>query len=70
MASMMAWLPSYVNRYYGLPTGRAGLVAAVFALIGALGMAGCGVLADRLCRFAPGRRWTFALACSAISMAR
>lgn len=67
MASLMAWLPSYVHRYYGLPGDQAALVAAVFALIGALGMAGCGVVTDRLSGTCATRRWTFALAFSALS---
>jgi len=61
MASMIAWLPSYVNRYYGLPTDKAGLVAAVFVLIGAVGMTTCGIITDRLSRNFAVRKWLIAI---------
>ena len=67
MASMMAWLPSYVNRYYGLPADKAGLFAAVFVLIGAIGMTGCGIVTDRLSRNFAVRKWVIAIAYSVIS---
>lgn len=67
MASMMAWLPSYVNRYYGLPADKAGLVAAVFVLLGAIGMTGCGILTDRLSRNFAVRKWLIAMTYSLAS---
>src|SRR3546814_4620085 len=42
--SLMTWLPSFMNRYYGMATGRAGVAAAVFVLIGGIGMVVCGAL--------------------------
>lgn len=67
MGSMMAWLPSFVNRYYELPTDKAGLVAAVFVLVGAIGMTGCGIITDRLSRNFATRKWSVAIAFSLLS---
>jgi MFS family permease len=67
MGSMMAWLPSYVNRYYALPTDESGLIAAVFVLLGAIGMAGCGIVADRLSRSCPARKWMVAIGYSVLA---
>ena len=67
MGSMMAWLPSFVNRYYELPTDKAGLVAAVFVLAGAIGMTGCGIITDRLSRNFATRKWSVAIAYSLLS---
>src|SRR5438046_10284939 len=50
MASMIAWMPSFLNRYYGLPSDKAGVGAAAFILIGAVGMVLCGIVTDRVSR--------------------
>lgn len=67
LAAMMAWLPSFANRYYGLPADKAGLVAAVFVLLGAIGMTGCGIVTDRLSRNFAVRKWTIAISYSLVS---
>ncbi len=67
MGSMMAWLPSFANRYYALPPDRAGLFAAVFVLVGAVGMTGCGIITDRLSRNFATRKWSVAIAYSLVS---
>lgn len=67
MAAMLAWLPSFLNRYYGLPTDKAGVAAAAFILIGAIGMTICGVITDRVSHSMPARKWTVAIAYSLIS---
>lgn len=67
MGSMMAWLPSFANRYYELPADRAGLFAAVFVLVGAIGMTSCGIITDRLSRNFATRKWSVAIAYSLIS---
>ncbi|WP_332673653.1 MFS transporter [Aromatoleum sp.] len=67
MAAMLAWLPSFLNRYYALPTDKAGVGAAVFILVGAIGMVLCGIATDRLSRPAPARKWAIAMAYSLIS---
>lgn len=50
MGAMVGWMPSFLNREYGLSTGKAAAGAAVFVLIGAVGMIVCGRVADRLGR--------------------
>lgn len=61
LASFMAWLPSFLNRYYGLETAQAGGISAIFVLIGAVGMIVCGNLTDRLSRRDPERKWFVAI---------
>jgi predicted MFS family arabinose efflux permease len=46
--TMIAWLPSYFNRVWGLPTPAASLRAAGVILAAGVGSALCGVLVDRL----------------------
>ena len=48
--TVIVWLPSYLNRYYGLGTDKAGLVAAMVVLSSAVGTILCGMLCDRLGR--------------------
>lgn len=67
MASMIAWMPSFLNRYYGMAADRAGVAAGLFILIGAVGMVVCGIITDRLSRNAPERKWVIALSYSLIS---
>lgn len=67
MASLIAWLPSYANRYYDLPPDKAGLAAAAFVLIGAVGMTTCGIITDRLSRDHAARKWLIAIAYSITS---
>ncbi|MGW5636899.1 MFS transporter [Streptomyces sp. NPDC003832] len=62
--SLIAWLPSYFNRYYDMPTARAGATAGLFALVIGIGMIGGGFLADRISRRAPIRKWAVAIGCS------
>jgi len=60
-ASMMAWMPSFMNRYYDLGTDQAGLAAAVFVMISGAGMILCGMLSDRKCRNNPEQKITLAI---------
>jgi MFS family permease len=66
-AAVWAWMPSFLNRYYGMTTAKAALSAAVFVLVTGLGMVVCGNLADRLSKNARERKWgaaiAFCLAC-------
>ncbi|MGW4871821.1 MFS transporter [Streptomyces chartreusis] len=62
--ALIAWLPSYFDRYYHLPTAQAGAAAGVFALIIGLGMIGGGVVSDRITKTRPIRKWSVAIACS------
>lgn len=59
--AMMAWIPSYLNRYYDLQPDKAGAAAAVFVLLGGTGMVLCGMLSDRLCLKAPQRKFSLAI---------
>jgi MFS family permease len=66
-AAVWAWMPSFLNRYYGMPTGKAATSAAVFVLVTGLGMVVCGSLADRLSKNGREQKWSaaigFCLAC-------
>ncbi len=61
MAALIAWLPSYFNRYAGMGPDQAALRAGMFVLVGAAGMIGCGIATDRLCRNNPSRKWLMAM---------
>jgi predicted MFS family arabinose efflux permease len=61
-AAMLAWLPSYFNRYYGMAPAKAALTASVLALAGGVGTILCGSLADWLSRKAPRRQLAVAMA--------
>jgi MFS family permease len=67
MGAVIAWMPSFLNRYYGLPADKAAAGAAVFVLLGGVGMVACGIVTDRLCRTAPSRKWMTAIAYCMIS---
>ncbi len=60
--TVMVWIPSYLNRYYDMPTDKAGGMAAVIVLCSGAGMILCGMLSDRLCRNAPERKVNLAIA--------
>ena len=63
-AALMAWLPSFFGRSYGLAADKAAAMAAVFVLLIGAGMIACGILADRAARTDPARKWTVAIAIS------
>jgi MFS family permease len=48
--AVMAWLPSYLNRYYAMDTAEAGVKSGLLILVSAVGMIVCGHLVDRLGR--------------------
>jgi sugar phosphate permease len=60
-AAVWAWMPSFLNRYYGMSDGKAAISAAVFVLVTGLGMVVCGNLADRLSKNARERKWSAAI---------
>ncbi|MEW9582504.1 MFS transporter [Paraburkholderia sp. DGU8] len=60
-AAMWAWMPSFLNRYYGMPVGKAAVGAALFVLITGVGMVVCGHLADRFSVKARERKWSMAI---------
>ena len=59
--SLLTWLPSFLNRHYAMATDRAGVSAAAFVLLGALGMVACGAMTDRFSRNAPERKLVMAI---------
>lgn len=69
MGSLLAWMPSFLGRYYGLATAQAGLGAACFVLVGGAGMIMCGALTDRVARHAPARKWLMAVTYSVLCFA-
>ncbi|MFE5332449.1 MFS transporter [Embleya sp. NPDC056575] len=66
--ALIAWLPSYFNRYYDMSTGKAGVVAGGIALIIGLGMIVGGIASDRISQASPIRKWAVAMTCSAGSL--
>ncbi len=69
MAAFMAWLPSFFNRVYALDTGKAGSAAAVFLLLGGLGMIINSIVADRAAQVERTRKVAFAIVYCLISFA-
>jgi MFS family permease len=67
--SLYAWLPSYLNRSYGMAPDKAAGVAALFILIMGVGMIACGAVTDRLTRAVPIRKWTTAIVYAVLSLA-
>jgi len=61
VGALIAWMPSFLNRYYGLPTARASGAAALFVLASGIGMIACGSLTDRFCRERPTRKFAMAV---------
>jgi predicted MFS family arabinose efflux permease len=49
-STLYTWLPTYLERAYGMPPARAGVLASTVVLAGAAGTAGAGFAADRLAR--------------------
>ena len=59
--TVIVWLPSYLNRYYGMSTDKAGVMAAVIVLCSAVGTILCGMLCDYLGRNCPDRKVSLAI---------
>ena len=59
--ALLAWLPSYLHRDYGMTVAASALVAAIFVLSCAAGMAICGSLSDRIGRESPSAKLTLAI---------
>jgi MFS family permease len=60
--AIIAWLPSYLNRYHNLAPDKAALSAAVLLIVSAIGMALCGIVTDWVGRKSPGGKVTLAIA--------
>jgi MFS family permease len=66
--SLFAWLPSFLNRAYGLAPDRAAALAALAILFMGAGMIICGAVTDRLSRRVAIRKWTTAIVYSLVSL--
>lgn len=56
VGAAMAWLPSYLNRYYGMEPGEAGVKTGLLVLLSAIGMTLGGAVVDRFSRTAQARK--------------
>lgn len=59
--AIIAWMPSYINRYYGMVLDKSALAAALLLIASGIGMAACGAFADRSGREAPEKQLTLAI---------
>ncbi|MDS0858223.1 MFS transporter [Burkholderia pseudomultivorans] len=59
--TLFVWLPSYLNRYWGMPVGKAAMVAAGLVLVSGAGQLLCGVLTDRISGDSTLKRWNVAI---------
>jgi predicted MFS family arabinose efflux permease len=66
-SAFIAWMPSYFNRVYDMAPAKAGSTAAIFILLGGLGMIGCSIVADRAAQVARSRKVSFAIAYCLVS---
>jgi len=60
--AFVAWMPSYLNRYYSMAPDKSALAAAVLLIVSGVGMTLCGILTDWVGRKAPGRKVKLAIA--------
>lgn len=67
-AVLLAWAPSFFNRYYGMAPDKAGAVASAFVLLIAIGMIVCGMITDRVGRNNAAAKWTSAIIYCTISL--
>lgn len=61
LSAVWSWLPSYLNRFHGMPTDQASVKAALVVLCGAAGAVAWGAVVDRSGRSRP-RNKLFAMA--------
>lgn len=59
--SFVVWMPSFMNRYYAMGAGSAGLSAALVVLASGTGMVLCGMLSDRLSMRSPKHKVSLAI---------
>ena len=68
LSSLWSWLPSYLNRFYGIAPDKAGIQAAFVVLAGALGSLVLGAVVDRAGLRRPGRKFIAIAILSLLSM--
>ncbi|WP_208647733.1 MFS transporter [Cupriavidus lacunae] len=59
--TLFVWLPSYLNRYWGMPVSEAAVLAAGLVLVSGLGQLLCGVMTDRISGESSLKRWNMAI---------
>jgi MFS family permease len=59
--TLFVWLPSYLNRYWGMPVSKASMVAAGLVLVSGMGQLLCGVMTDRISGGSSLKRWNMAI---------
>jgi MFS family permease len=59
--TLFVWLPSYLNRYWGMPVSKAAIVAAGLVLVSGMGQLLCGVMTDRISGDSSLKRWNMAI---------
>jgi MFS family permease len=59
--ALLAWLPTYLHRDYGMSVAASALIAAIFVLSCAAGMTICGSLSDRIGRDSPATKLSLAI---------
>lgn len=59
--TLFVWLPSYLNRYWGMPVSEAATLAAGLVLVSGLGQLICGVMTDRISGGSSLKRWNMAI---------
>jgi MFS family permease len=69
VSTILAWLPSYFNRYYGLSGDQAGVKAALVIVAGTLGAVFWGFVADRMSRRKLRQRLLVPAACAVMTLA-
>jgi len=69
VGSVIAWMPSFLNREYQLPLAKASALGAAFVLLSGVGMIACGSITDRLCREQPVRKFAIAVGLSVATFA-
>jgi MFS family permease len=67
VGALTAWIPSLLNRAYGMAAPQAAAAGGAFILIGGVGMIVCGVIADRAARDKPDRKLVIAAAYCALT---
>ena len=68
VSALWSWLPSFLNRSYGLAPDKAGIQAALVVLAGALGSLVLGIVVDRAGVRRPGSKFLAVALLSLLSM--
>ena len=68
LSALWSWLPSFLNRFYGIAPDKAGIQAAFVVLAGALGSLVLGIVVDRAGVRRPGGKFIAVAILSLLSM--